>query len=270
MKQSLDDIAELAESLGKNNLIKGRVNLRKIARSKGIAIIYGHYGDYFLGELVHCSNRFYIHLNLDRLNDKDSARTRFTIAHELGHYFIDKHRIKLSNGISLSFGGKFLTPEEKQIEKQANHFASHLLMPKSKFIQTAKKYELGMAGILKLKEKFETSMECTTLHYISLDFAPMIMLKWRSDYSFQYPSYTKSFSELTGIKGSPSIKFNSEHIQLQAPINYGQNIDFSETVSPISRWISTVLPESEKDIIGLEQTIKLGEFGGITILSFFK
>jgi hypothetical protein len=80
MKQSLDEIAEYAEYIGKRNLTKGKVNLIKIAKKKGISIIYGHYKDCFLGELVHNAKHFYIYVNLDLLPDKKSARARFTIA----------------------------------------------------------------------------------------------------------------------------------------------------------------------------------------------
>ena len=103
MEQTFEEIADLAEDMGNRNLYRGKVNLSKIAKKAGIELIYGHYANHFLGELVHSSRRFYIHLNLDKIPDKKSARMRFTIAHELGHYFIDSHRTKLSKGISLSF-----------------------------------------------------------------------------------------------------------------------------------------------------------------------
>ena len=39
-----------------------------------------------------------IHLNTASGNGANSAKGRFTLAHELGHYFIDQHRMALING----------------------------------------------------------------------------------------------------------------------------------------------------------------------------
>ena len=265
MEQSLDEIAELAEDLGEHSLSKGKVNLVKIAKKEGIMLIFGHYGEYFLGQLVHSSRRFYIHLNLDKLPDKTSARTRFTIAHELGHYFIDSHRINLSKGISLSNGNTLIV---KHIEKQANHFASHLLMPKKNFIRSANKMESGLPAILALSNKYNTSIECTAIHYVSLNLIMGIMIKWHSDFSYHYSSYSSTFSKVVGIKGIPPIKFNPEYIKELVITLDNSNNEYFETVTLVSRWVFTVIPSSEKDFVGLEQSIKLGDFGGITLLVF--
>lgn len=270
MEQNLDEIAELAESLGSHNLVNGKVNLARIAKRKGIELIYGHYEDHFLGQLVHSSRRFYIHLNQDKLTDKNSARSRFTIAHELGHYFIDSHRTQLSNGITLSYKNDLSNKTNEKIERQANHFASHLMMPKKHFIRLAKKFEPGLESILKLRSKFDTSIECTTLHYINLDIANCIMIKWRPDFSFYYSSYSKSFSQFSGIKEKAPVKFNSDYIREQVKLIEADRLDYIEDATSLSKWISTIVPGSKKDYIGLQQTIKLGEFGGITLLVFLQ
>jgi hypothetical protein len=42
--------------------------------------------------------RFHIYCNLDRENLPSSPRARFTLSHELGHYFIDEHQNNLASG----------------------------------------------------------------------------------------------------------------------------------------------------------------------------
>ena len=69
-------------------------------------------------------------LNIDKHNRPGSDRGRFTLAHELGHYFIDAHRIGLKNGLlephpSLTNRKQFTT-----IEREADYFASCLLLNK--------------------------------------------------------------------------------------------------------------------------------------------
>lgn len=268
MHQSLDDIAELAEDLGNRFLSKGKVNLERIAKVKRIRFIEGNYGSHFLGQLVHYENCFYIILNTDQLAESESGRVRFTIAHELGHYFIDGHRSQLENGISLSFKNEMNEQECKKDDIAANHFAANLLMPKGHFISQANKLELGLAGIYELKRKYDTSIESTVKQYINLDLSSSVLIRWRSNFTFHYAWSSNSFSKITGFNNPLPIRFDSEYIMKQVQLIDTKNSDYIESASPLSRWISTVLQGSVKDILGLEQTVKLGDFGGITLLTF--
>lgn len=264
----MGEIASLAEDLGCRHFVDGKVDLEKIAKKKRIQFIHNDYGEDFLGQLVHLSKKFYIVLNTNLLSKGDSGRIRFTIAHELGHYFIDSHRAKLSEGISLSFKGDLNDEESKSIEIAANHFAAHLLMPKRKFKKLAHKLDPGLSCVLDLKNIFDTSIECTVKHYINLNISASIMIRWRSDCTYHYASYSKSFSTLTGIKHYPPIKFDVSYIKGLTEIINSSTCDYIESATLMSRWFSSIAPGSDKDITGLEQTIKLGAFGGITLLTF--
>lgn len=269
MYQSLDDIAELAETLGDYYLVSGKVNLEEIARSESIRFINGDYNDYFIGQLVHYSNRFYIILNNDLLAKTEIGRYRFTIAHELGHYFIDEHRSKLARGISLAFKEDSNHTECKKLETEANHFAANILMPRKRFIKQSAKFEFGFGGICPLSQMFDTSIECTTNHYVNLDLSASIMIKWNADFTFQYARCSTSFVSLTGLPKYPvPIRFESDYFRKQIEIIDQNELDFIESATQISRWISTILRGTEKDILGLEQTVKLGDFGGITLITF--
>ena len=266
----LNNISDLAESIAEENISKNKVNLEKIAKKKKISLIYGKYDDCFLGELLHCSNKFYIYLNLDLLHTKFSPRTRFTLGHELGHYFIDTHRNKLKNGESLSYTSDYSYVSNIPVEKEANHFSSHLLMPKTRFIGLAGKQEPGIPSILSLKDSFHTSIEGTSIHYINLDLLPCMFIKWRSDLTYHYASYTSSFAKLTGLKGKPGIKIHADYVKeifkiLETEI---PKPDYVECATKLSMWLPNILPESRADLIGLEQTLKMGSFGGITFLCF--
>lgn len=267
MKLNLDDIAELAESIGNRYLSRGKVVVKNIAKKKRIEIVYGQYGNHYDGLLCQEAGRFYMHINLEKVPDRKSERIRFTISHELGHFFIDNHRKKLEQGISLSFHGE-MSSEEKRIEHEANHFASHLLMPQTLFCNLARKKEQGFDSILFLKKRFDVSIYATTIHYIHLNLSSSIMIKWNADFSFHYASYSISFSALTGIKKKPPVGFPVNYVQELAKIIDENSFDYFEAATPISRWISTITPGSEKDILGLEQTLKLGDYGGITLLTF--
>lgn len=61
-------------------------------------------------------------------------RDNFTIAHELGHYFL--HTGERAGTVPGTFGRYGDTPEERQ----ANRFAAALLMPKDRFLELARHY----------------------------------------------------------------------------------------------------------------------------------
>lgn len=268
MSQTLNELAELAEQIAEEHLSKGQVNLEKIARKQKIRIIESDYGDGFVGELVHERGKFYIHLNQTKYDLP--GRKRFTIAHEYGHYFNDDHRNKLKQGISLAHPADYSMFSRNPIEKQANHFASNLLMPKTKFIKKCNKLEPGFESVLALKEVFNTSIECTAIRYISLDLVPSMFIKWNVDLSSKYASYTQSFSRISGVGGKPVIKTDKVYLS-EVYETYEREFmptGFVERATVLSKWIATVPPGSRRDLVGLEQTIKTGDYGGITFLVF--
>jgi Zn-dependent peptidase ImmA (M78 family) len=265
--ERLNEIAELAEAIAEENFSFGKVDLDGIIKEKDISLIYEEYEDYFLGELVHASGKFYIYLN-SFLLPRDSPKIRFTIGHELGHYFIDDHRNKLKMGISLSHSPKLGFSTQILTEREADHFSSNLLMPKTRFISATGGLNQGMEAILHLRKQFETSIQSTAHHYINIDILPCMFIKWNADLTYHYASYSNKLSELTGIKGRPVIKYNSLHVKSLFDTIEASDLPFLDDATRLSKWVATIAPGSEKDLIGLEQTICLGAYGGITFLSF--
>jgi Zn-dependent peptidase ImmA (M78 family) len=264
----LTDIENLAESIGELYLVDGKVDLDKIIKDKNIFIIHEDYNDYFLGQLVHEQGDFFIYVNSNKLPDINAPRARFTIAHDCGHYFIDNHRNELKKGISLSNRTDNPAAIKPRHEIEADHFASNLLMPKDIFIEEAKKFEPVMESVLHLKEHFQTSLECTAIHYTKLDIVPCLMIRWRPHSSDQYAVRSKTLGQMTGISERPNIKINLPYIQsLMDEIQYSvPRIEFTEKVTYLSNWVASIAPQSPKDLTCLEQTYKLGNYGAITFL----
>ena len=86
---------------------------------------------------------------------------RFTVAHELGHYFL--HIEKADNLVLLREHKKDIEPTEKNFEDEADFFAACVLMPEQVFV--AEKNKLTKAGyneneiVSKLGETFGTNRE---------------------------------------------------------------------------------------------------------------
>jgi Zn-dependent peptidase ImmA (M78 family) len=90
---------------------------------------------------------------------------RFTVAHELGHYFLPGHADHLfpsGKGLHYSRSGFF---GGDRFERQADYFASALLMPEQRFRQEMRTAGQGLRAIKKLAERFHTSLSATAIRY---------------------------------------------------------------------------------------------------------
>jgi Zn-dependent peptidase ImmA (M78 family) len=270
MNPVLSEISDLAEHLGQSSLIEGRADLEKLADAHNVKFIRGHYGNYFIGLLFYFEQNFYIVLNQDQLDQCESGRLRFTIAHELGHYFIPSHRARMEEGISLSFNKSLEVDTQKRIEYEANLFAANLLMPKKHFCSKISTYNLGLSGILNLKKDYDTSIECTVNHFINQDMSAVLMIKWKADFSYQYLAGSVSFWKKAGIKKSDfSIRFDSTYVENQVNILKNPESEISATTSKLSKWAFNSSANGQNDVELTEEMIKLGNYGGLVLLTLF-
>ncbi len=91
---------------------------------------------------------------------------RFSIAHELGHYFISGHPdALLSEGFHVSRAG-FVVADP--YEQEADYFAAALLMPERAFRRAMDDHEPGLVCIEALRKACETSLSATAIRYSTL------------------------------------------------------------------------------------------------------
>ncbi|MBZ0090137.1 MAG: ImmA/IrrE family metallo-endopeptidase, partial [Thermoanaerobaculia bacterium] len=80
---------------------------------------------------------------------------RFSVSHELGHYFLEGHIDQvLQNGIHVSHAG-FVTADPYELE--ADHFAAGLLMPETPFRKAMDELDHGLDAIETLSTQCITS-----------------------------------------------------------------------------------------------------------------
>ncbi len=106
-------------------------------------------------------------------------RQRFTIAHEMGHFVL--HRERVSEFRCEMRGVNNGQDADKQIEKEANAFASNLLMPADLFrdgLGDQRKVDLRVIG--GLAQRFGVSMEAACLRFVELTNQRAILLRWDS------------------------------------------------------------------------------------------
>lgn len=97
---------------------------------------------------------------------KYPGRINFTIAHEFGHYIL--HRKKYPHGLNCDKNDINRDDKVKYVEREANIFASYLLMPFDDFRETSKKYPFSIELFKVLAYRYNTSLTATVLKWIDM------------------------------------------------------------------------------------------------------
>ncbi|TWT43455.1 ImmA/IrrE family metallo-endopeptidase [Botrimarina hoheduenensis] len=118
-------------------------------------------------------NRFLLYYNTKYDGpDKHHPRTRFSICHELGHYFIDRHRAYLMSERGTSHGSHAEFTSDNLIEREADAFAASMLLPTSQAKPVINKHALSMERIYEIARQFDTSAICTAFRAVRLSHFP--------------------------------------------------------------------------------------------------
>lgn len=183
------ELADHAKQYTSNyKLESGLPDFEKIAASENIVLIYDNYEKAFEGLTVCENGKYFIHIDLDNTEDIESGRTRFTIAHELAHALIDEHRLGLlTNEIEPHVSNYLLGNDDKQIELEADYFASCLLMPEASFKSVFNEFKdpFSIETLKFLSRRFKTSLLATILRFIEIGSLPILatfnrdgLVKW--------------------------------------------------------------------------------------------
>ena len=238
-----------------------------IAKASGLTLSYGHYGSAFDGMLEYARGRFHIYCNIERAGHKSSARARFTLAHELGHYYIDEHRNVLVSGRIPPHQSLCEFESKLDVEREADVFACDLLMPMPLFRAHAEKEERGLAGILKLADRFGTSITSTAIRYVRSGVAPCAVMKWNHDgrawQSLSAETYRRRFRR--AISSADDLPHGCPTARALARESAPENGIF-RAGSTASFWFQNVTADPSRDIILIEEAIALGRFGVLTLL----
>jgi hypothetical protein len=143
-----------------------------IARSKDIDVVPKHTGSGFSGMLARIGNKFAIAYATHIDNEPFQ---RFSISHELGHYFLPGHLDAVIdvNGIHLSRAG-FVSSDRYEIE--ADRFAAAFLMPRFLFFPAIADAGQGFAAVESLATLCKTSWHATAIRYTQCTRDPVAMV----------------------------------------------------------------------------------------------
>jgi hypothetical protein len=157
------DYARLAKVEGYAAEVLEGMRIRKvpvdpcdIAIQEGIELAPSHYGDGFFGRIEYHSGEggfilFYPELEGCRFPQV----IRFSIGHELAHYYIPEHAGLLRAGRFHNSTPGFVC--ENVLEREADHFAGALLIP-----ERVLKERCGRRGWMDMKEILKLAEDCVT------------------------------------------------------------------------------------------------------------
>lgn len=167
---------EISELHGEGTL---PVNPFLIARSERplLKLMTEDFRDAFDGQLEYHKNhnRFILFLNTKYdaglPNHQHHPRTRFSLRHELGHYFLDSHRGYLM-GVGKSHGSTREFRTGQLVEREADAFAAGLLMPSRLARPIINQAEPSIDRILNTADRFQTSVVSTAIRTVQLSDFP--------------------------------------------------------------------------------------------------
>jgi Zn-dependent peptidase ImmA (M78 family) len=187
----------------------------------------------------------------------------FSIAHELGHYFLEGHPDEI-----LKAGGTHLSrsnfTQNTSIELEADHFASGLLLPSAMTKKFLSSHQLGIEGIKNLASKAECSVTAAAIRAAECSAEPLAIIVSEGErvcYAFTSDGF-KNLGNLKFLpKGTPlpdsgTRQFNSNLLNVQ---NAGTRC----TETDLHSWF-----EGSRSIKLDEEILGLGAYGlTLTVLS---
>lgn len=176
----------------------------------------------------------------------------FTVAHELGHYFIDDHPLAILNtGKHFSRSG-FISKD--RFEEEADLFASELLMPWKLVEPIVKLGPGGFRTIQKLATACESSLVASAIRYAALtDECVAVVVSHLGAVDFMTAS--ERFKQIPGIDWlhrRDALPPQVPSSQYSTDVDWIRACNVSEESGELSNWFPGVRSrEVEEDVVGL-------------------
>jgi Zn-dependent peptidase ImmA (M78 family) len=183
---------------------------------------------------------------------------RFTVAHELGHYFLAGHYKHIfADGNSRHESDSGFSSDDPY-EREADAFAAALLMPEELFRTACACVQPGLKAVETLAEKCVTSLTATAIRYAVLSDDPITVV-CSKDNRVQFAFMSETLKQRRGLTwitknsgvpdGTATSRFNRD------PKNIAQSKRVSSS-SPMDLWF-----ECGGTLQVTEEVVGLGNYG---------
>jgi|HubBroStandDraft_1064217.scaffolds.fasta_scaffold13913_5 hypothetical protein len=179
---------------------------------------------------------------------------RFTVAHELGHYFLPGHIDALfGKGQQCHYSDSGFTSDDKY-EREADSFAASLLMPKLLFKAACGQSGQGLDAIETLADLCVTSLTATAIRFAKLCDEPVAIVCSKGN-RVEFTFMSKPLQDLRGLtwirKGSglPAGTATENFNRNEDNVKVGKRISSTSTLDTWFDGGSTA--ELNEDVVGL-------------------
>lgn len=182
--------------------------------------------------LLFLNNKYDAHVREGR-----AKRTRFSLAHELGHFFLDHHRLFLMRG-GKAHPSRSGFQVDDLCEREADAFAAGLLLPERLLASRLKLRELNASLISELSHEFQASTIATAWRIIDVTRKPcaIVVLK-QNKILWRLPS--EALSDFVYFRATDE-RIISEGAQLQwSKFGKGADVGALSTDGKLGQWFST-------------------------------
>lgn len=192
---------------------------------------------------------------------------RFSVAHELGHYFLDGHidHVLPKDGEHASRAG-FSSADP--YEQEADNFAVGLLMPAGPFKRLMRRSALGLADIESAAGTCKTSLTATAIRYVELtdDAVATIVSTGRTIEYCVMSEAMKSLPDLSWLRRGSPVPTNTTTARFSADPSRVLRGERAEDEIDVLDWLG-----GKRSSIVTEEVVGLGGYGKtLTVLSSLK
>jgi hypothetical protein len=189
---------------------------------------------------------------------------RFSVGHELGHYFLDGHvdHILGADGVHESRAG---FASGNQYEREADLFAVGLLMPRALFTRALRSAGDGIAAIDSMARNCGTSLVATAIRVAELTEDAIAVVVTNQD-EIEFAAMSKSFRDLkvTWLKRGDPVPRRSLTSRFNGDPGRILHADREEGSTDLEAWFD--VQGRNADL--LEQVVGLGKYEKtLTVLS---
>ena len=182
---------------------------------------------------------------------------RFSIGHELGHYFLEGHidHVLPKDGMHTSCAG-FVSADPYELE--ADQFAAGLLMPSGPFKRALGRYDAGLAAVESLAGLCKTSLTATAIRYAELaEDAVAIVISTGPTIDFCFMSETiKSLPQLSWLRKGLRVPTDTATAKLNASARRIAEGERGAADIDLMDWFG-----GSRSVTAVEQVVGLGNYG---------
>ena len=188
---------------------------------------------------------------------RNQGYERFSVAHELGHYFLPGHpEHVLQHGAHQSHAG---FASNDPYEREADFFAASLLMPSGLFRTAAARYAEGLEAIISLADDCKTSITAAAISYAKHGHAAVaIVLSTGGTINCCFQSDAMKAGRVGWQRPGSSVPLNTLTEELARNPNSVASSKYAAAEVPLSTWFADA-----PDLIATEEVIGLGAYGKV-------